>query len=980
MPKLHIILTCDGGNGNKSAAEAVQNRAIADGDAYEIINTCHNDWFSNQLFNLGARPTQLWDWAQRNSQTELLRLFASTRDFSGLVFNTSFANKSYALFQNRDDINTYSEVIFHNTQPNNLKNLISSVARYNRECKAHNLADPETPRNLVKYVNHFADLPTSQAVMFRKEMSRINVADLNDAQFELHTRPPILNKSPDSPNDEHLTSRYHQKIKQLYPKLYLDLPPNKNRVKFVDGPIRAAFLNRKNNPALRADGLNITFSNETEFCMIRDTLVDKFTDFNSDQSNATISIEENAEVVSIMLGSQASIDGTHSLVQKELECPADALKTKYVFVFCGANQPQNGLILYGQIVDIAKNANANPDSRIKIIPLTNQPAEMIADIYSLADRVITRPGGISIMEIEAAVKTGQIFLFTELGKLSKLFHAMTFRSKASLEEQYGKQASASRFNDLIAWEQGNGLHAQNTCKDAHGRTRVTPINTHTFGNELAFIHKKRTFMTLIENQDYLKAFDELNASPKLNAFMLTGNDVAADLARLVDIIQLCDKANQTFSELTQQHNTLATLNDGPADTFRLISKLRQTLLSKLKPNPRDVGSTGPSDILKDALSQLADLQYALKNNIDTVKNSSIENKPFIIKALESVYRAVANFFRSIFGFKPVHNASTVLEHVRNDIIKTITPPNNVDEWLTVDEIIAEIIQNDPTQKKRTFIISKEKYPDLSHDVIYCGASMTNTVNTYRIGKELSKTDAAIRIFLQARNGEPVVMTQHLSSNTPSKELECLDKMGRLIDHCKYSHEDKGGSSDYLSIQTYIPGKTLSDYIAQNNTTIFAQIRALSEERKIQLALALAKGLKQITVRGITHGNINLNNILIQEDANRDITATFTGFELSQSEKNPSLREKPLFSQKYLAPELLAALQRHEDGTLQVYPYSEKSDVYSLGMVLKDLGINSLIAAKLTHDNPEERADITEVIALLSQDNLEETPTPVCRAV
>ena len=39
MNKFHIILTCDGGNGHRSTAEALRAKAIADGDQVKVINS-----------------------------------------------------------------------------------------------------------------------------------------------------------------------------------------------------------------------------------------------------------------------------------------------------------------------------------------------------------------------------------------------------------------------------------------------------------------------------------------------------------------------------------------------------------------------------------------------------------------------------------------------------------------------------------------------------------------------------------------------------------------------------------------------------------------------------------------------------------------------------------------------------------------------------------------------------------------------------
>src|SRR3989338_1868591 len=141
MSKLNIILTCDGGNGHKAAAESIQNRAIALKDAYQVVNTSQSRWFSgggpnisheydhywyDGALDLGPMAARWWNWAQRTSNTELLRIMAGMRRFSFFSF-PSFRYRTYQLLKNRDDINTYSEVVLRNTQPNCLQALVFST-------------------------------------------------------------------------------------------------------------------------------------------------------------------------------------------------------------------------------------------------------------------------------------------------------------------------------------------------------------------------------------------------------------------------------------------------------------------------------------------------------------------------------------------------------------------------------------------------------------------------------------------------------------------------------------------------------------------------------------------------------------------------------------------------------------------------------------------------------------------------------------
>jgi hypothetical protein len=994
MAKLHIILTCDGGSGHKSAAAALRAKALAVNDVVQEINTTRTGWFRGGgldisyrydflfykgLLDLGPIATKYWDWAQRTSHIELLRFFASLRRLSSLSI-PSFRYRTYHLLKDRLDINDHSEVIFHNTQPNCLQTLVFSIARYNREVKAYNLKHPGKPKNTVKLINHFTDMPTIQAKMFIEEIAKIDVADLNDAQFELHTRPPIV--AIDNPSlftEEELTLEYHKKAMQLYPNLYRELLPNTNRVKFIDGPIRSEFVFRKNNPAVKKDGITVKFTNESEYSDISASLNIGVGEFNPKGSHATIPLTEDTEIVSLMLGSQASIEGTLGVVKEEIKFANESSKTKYLFVYCGENKPREGLVLYGQVLKIAKKINTDPLSRIRIIPLSNQPASTIADVYSLADRVITRPGGISIMEIEAVVKKGKIFVFTELSKLAKLSNRLLSRSYEMLQEKFSKQESEQRFADLIAWEHGNALHAQNACKDSSGRTRIVPVNVYSFRNELEFFNKKEKIAHLISNQQYIQAFEELNTHPALNAFILTGNDPGVDLACLVEITQLYDQIGQKLSDLILKHKALETLENGPKDTLKLITAVRNTISTQLNEHVL------PSKILKEVALRIGDVKRSLKTSIDTVRTSDIKNKSVIIRALERISRAFLNFFRFIFRLKPEYEPTAGLDKIQKDITSAIKRPSmskiaqycdestpepltesqkEALQWTTVDKIIAELLQENPTQKNKLFIVRKEKYPALAYDFLYCGSADVNASECYRIGNKFSQGIAGLTSFLQNRLGATAVMKEHpFVENT--EELHCLKKMGLYLGDGEHPDHEAHELSAWISIQKYVPGESLHDYSIQKKSGLFVEYKIFTEEKKIKIAVALATGLKNLMENGITHFDIAPPNIIMQEHETGQITATFIDFGEAQMKDHPRLRMKKEAVSYYAAPELIEADRLHEVGTVREYPCSDKSEIYALGIILKDLCIDPNLTEKMTHTRPEMRPSIDEVIAFLS---------------
>lgn len=285
--------------------------------------------------DLGPFATSWWDWAQRTSHTELPPIFASLRKLVFLSI-TTFRYKFYELLATELEANNdYSEVILQNTQPNCLQALVFSTARYNREIKAFNQKNiGGKQKNTVKFINHFTDMPTLHAKMFIEEMASINVVDLDDAQFELCTRMPIAKSKKSYLSTEALELLHHQKLKELFPKLYHNLSPSKQRVKIVDGPIREEFVKRRNTPAKRSDGLNIKFSNKAKFDVINDTIKNTFDTFHSAPYSAIMNLDEDVEIVSIMLGSQASIEGTIGLVEKKVKLYDKCKKNKKVLFWC----------------------------------------------------------------------------------------------------------------------------------------------------------------------------------------------------------------------------------------------------------------------------------------------------------------------------------------------------------------------------------------------------------------------------------------------------------------------------------------------------------------------------------------------------------------------------------------------------------------------------------------------------------------------
>lgn len=988
MPKLHFILTCDGGNGHKAAAEALKAKAIRDGDQYVIINTTQSGWFSgggpdispswdkhfyNGVLDFAPSIVRGWDWAQRTSNIEILRAVSSLRILSFLCL-PSFRYRTYEWLEKRADIDNFDEIIFHNTQPVCVNAITSSIARYNRMVKANNQQSNKPQKKLVKLFNHFTDMPTPQARMFIDEMAAIKVSDLDDAQFELHTRPPLLSQlelmSYDPvANADDLTDIYHRRLRKLYPGFYQNCSqPRSSQVKFVNGPIREEFLQRKDFPAVKQDGLSIQFANEQEHAALQSLFTNDLGSYDANTKLAKLDLNENTTVTSLMLGSQASIDGTLSLVDEEIRLAQQntSTSTKYLFVFCGANDPKKGLVLYNQVLAKAQEVNQDDKAVIKIIPLTNQPASLIADLYSLADNVIARPGGISIMEIEAVAKKANIFLFSELGKLKKFSNWLLRKKTTELKTYFSQQSNEERLADLIAWESGNALHAQNVCRDASGRTRVVPMNTYTYGHECLLIQKKETIAVLIEQGKYQEAFEQMEQSEAtISEYFLTGNDVGTDLACILEVKRFNLAIIQQLQALLANYPMLKSLKNGPAHTLFLIQETNKKIDEDIQSNIMT------SQILKNIGIRMETLKSSFSLSIEVVENSKLKNKSGILRVLTQIANGFVTIFNWFLGIRLKNVTLNSLEHLQEDFVKTlpiVVLRKMSHHTIVVDnehitdleksewDIAESILTMTPELRQKTCILHQSKYPQLKHNFLYYYDNVEKSSKLFALGRTLGKGGSGEVVLLQAKDGDNAVMKK----GTEPRELDCLKRTNAYLGNYQLDAE-------HVTIQKYIPGITFANYMIESKKGLFVKYKAFSDNEKLQIALAVANGLKACRDKGIiVHGDINPQNIVIQKDGNSNIQSIFLDYGCSQLENNPTLTYRPYISPYYGAPELLKAAEKYTANTAHQFPYSEKSDVYSLGVMFRDLGVDKHLVAQMTTTVPSERIDLNTLISSISQ--------------
>ena len=126
-----------------------------------------------------------------------------------------------------------------------------------------------------------------------------------------------------------------------------------------------------------------------------------------------------------------------------------------------------------------------------------------------------------------------------------------------------------------------------------------------------------------------------------------------------------------------------------------------------------------------------------------------------------------------------------------------------------------------------------------------------------------------------------------------------------------------GEADYI-VMELIDGLTLKQYMQQRG--------ALSWREALHFATQIAKAIEHAHSRGIVHRDIKPHNIMILKDGSVKV-ADFGIARLSSSQN--TLTREALGSVHYISPE--QAKGEYTD---------ERSDIYSLGMMLKDMGFNA----------------------------------------
>tara|TARA_R110002124_G_scaffold281200_1_gene455242 strand:+ start:10596 stop:12671 length:2076 start_codon:yes stop_codon:yes gene_type:complete len=648
--KYQIILTSDGGGGHKAAAEALKQFADINNDKTILINIIKDHWLLpwKNFWAIDQVAINGWNEAQKSGNVSISKFLASLHFLTYFSRGNVKENLVKLIAEKEVDFQNADKIEVHNTGLLCICSMVSAVAEYNRDVDFHNEHNPNTFKKKIKFINHFTDLPAKGAdghkwTNFAYEMDALDPKDMNDALFELRTPNPVLSdeeiKFIKGSTEKEKQERYHEFMKEVYKTLYLNLPKDESgqdilRVKFTDGPIRPAFLHYKETPAKRSNLLKLNFTNEQEYnglkAQLGNILSEYYSDNGDNYAHMRLDNESNkADIITIMLGSQADIDGSLSIVDSEIELSKQSPeKPKYIFIFCGPNNSDNEL--YKQA--LAKS-DLSKDSNVKIIPLSSQGANTIAHLYSTADVVNIRPGGISSMEAKLVVKK-DLIVYASLSPMQRMIDSLLMRSKSDLEKIHSNATEEDMNAGFIPWEITNARGiGQNTG------INVSKVNQYSYRLTRSLNVKKDEILLLLQNEQYSDAISILkNLDEDLcKHIVLDNRPNLRKIAALSLLLKHLDSIKNNYSKIKVD-------SEKPEEYQEIINNLINNINENeklLKNNPFDDQSEQRISAIYSCIMDTSNEIFEKLERDITAKNS------------ESILKMLASVIRSIMAHIPI---------------------------------------------------------------------------------------------------------------------------------------------------------------------------------------------------------------------------------------------------------------------------------------------------------------------------------------
>ena len=207
--------------------------------------------------------------------------------------------------------------------------------------------------------------------------------------------------------------------------------------------------------------------------------------------------------------------------------------------------------------------------------------------------------------------------------------------------------------------------------------------------------------------------------------------------------------------------------------------------------------------------------------------------------------------------------------------------------------------------------------------------------------KLLKTTANARLYRVSRRGKHFL--KKTTKDNSERQLQQLRREYELSIGCDHPHivhifiyEPESEVGEGILME-YIEGRTLAEYIAENP----------AKKERERLFEELLSAVGYLHKRGIIHNDLKPENILISR---ADNSLKLIDFGLADSDAHYALKTLGC-TPRYASPEL-----RRQSKNIDA-----RSDIYSIGIIMRELLGESAISRRCTKQNPDERYSNIEAL-------------------